>query len=69
MKTKETFSNNVKKYRQKNNLTQEELSEISGVAYKYIQKIEGKTTPNVGIDLVEKLAKALKTTSSKLLES
>lgn len=67
MEIKQTLSKNIKSYRLKCNLTQEELSERTGIAYKYIQKIEGKSTPNVGIELVETLAKALKTTPSKLL--
>ena len=69
MNVKDNLRNNVKKYRLKLNLTQEELSELSGVAYKYIQKIEGQATPNVGIALLEKIAKALKITPSKLIDS
>jgi len=64
-----SLANNVKKFRNRRNLTQEKLAEITGIAYKYIQKIEGKSTPNVGIELLEKLAKALKTTPSKLIET
>ncbi len=69
MVIKNSLSNNIKKFRKKQNLTQEELSELTGIAYKYIQKIEGKNTPNVGIELLEKLSKALKTTPAKLIES
>ncbi len=68
MNTPEILRNNVKKLREKLNLTQEQLSEQSGIAYKYIQKIEGRNTPNVGLSLLEKLAKALKTTPSKLID-
>ena len=69
MNAKNNLRINIKKYRTKLNITQEQLSELSGVAYKYIQKIEGKTTPNVGIGLLEKIAKVLNTTPSKLLDS
>jgi len=69
MNIKGSLSKNIKKFRKRRNLTQEELSELTGIAYKYIQKIEGKSTPNVGIELLEKLAKVLKTTPSKLVDS
>ena len=68
MNVKSNLRNNIKLLRKKHNLTQDELAELAGIAYKYIQKIEGKTTPNVGIALLEKLAKALKTTPANLLK-
>ena len=52
----------------KGRYTQERLSEVTGLDYKYIQKIEGKNPPAVRIDTIEKLAKALKVTPSKLLD-
>jgi len=42
--------------RSKQKLTQEELAHRSGISLKYIQKIEGKTPPNVGLETTEKLA-------------
>lgn len=69
MDIKKALGANVRTYRNKLNLTQEQLAETSGVAYKYIQKIEGKSTPNVGITLLEKLAKALKISPSQLINS
>ncbi len=59
---------NIKKFRQERRLTQEGLAEKTGLDYKYIQKIEGKTPPAVRIDTIEKLAKTLKVSCSKLLE-
>jgi transcriptional regulator with XRE-family HTH domain len=47
--------------------TQEKLAEITGIDYKYLQRIEGKNPPNVRIETVAKFAKALKTTSSNLV--
>ena len=64
---KHIVSKNVKMIRTKQNLTQEQLSEISGIGYKYLQMIEGKNPPNASLKTIEKLAKALKTTPERLL--
>lgn len=57
----------VKALRQKAGLTQEKLAALTGIDYKYVQKIEGKNPPAVRIDTIEKLARALKTKPSSLL--
>lgn len=57
----------VKKLRESAGLTQEKLAVTAGIDYKYLQKIEGKNPPALRIDTIEKLAKALKITPSKLL--
>ena len=49
-------------------LRQEELSEKAEIDYKYIQKIEGKNPPNIKIETIEKLAQALNTKPSKLID-
>ena len=49
-------------------MTQEELASKTGLDYKYVQKIEGKNPPAIRIDTIAKIAKALKTTPSKLLQ-
>lgn len=58
----------IKQLRKGLGLTQEKLSEASGIDYKYIQRIEGKTPPNIKLETIERLAKILKTTPSKLLD-
>ncbi len=58
---------NIKKCRAIHKLTQQRLAELADIEYKYIQRIEGKNPPAVRIDTIGKLAKALKTTASKLL--
>lgn len=58
----------IKTLRKKVGLTQDKLSEASGIDYKYIQRIEGKNPPNIKLETIEKLAKTLKTTPSKLLD-
>jgi transcriptional regulator with XRE-family HTH domain len=58
----------VKELRQKTGLTQEKLAALTGIDYKYIQKIEGKNPPAVRIDTIDKLAKAFKISCSNLLD-
>ena len=58
---------NVRHFRTKNKLTQEQLSGISGIGYKYLQLIESKNPPNLSLKVIERLAKALKVPPSKLL--
>ena len=50
------------------NLTQDGLAELTGIDYKYIQKIEGKKPPAVRIDTLVKIAKFLKIDLSKLMD-
>ena len=58
----------IKKLRVKAGLTQEKLAIAVGIDYKYLQKIEGKNPPAIRIDTIDKIAKALKTTPSGLLD-
>ena len=45
--TKDIFRQNLKFYRNKFNLTQEKLSELSGISSDYLSEIErGKRTPS-----------------------
>jgi len=57
----------VRELRLKAKMTQEKLAALTSIDYKYIQRIEGKNPPAVRIDTIEKLAKALKITCSKLI--
>lgn len=56
----------IKQLRKRYGYTQNKLSEIANIDYKYIQKIEGKNPPAVKIDTLEKLAKAFHMPLSKL---
>ena len=58
----------IKKLRGKRKITQEQLAEMTKTSYKYIQRIEGKTPPDIRLTTVEKIAKALNTTPSGLLK-
>lgn len=58
----------IKELRNKCGYTQEKLSEVANIDYKYIQRIEGKNPPALKIDTIEKLAKALKVKAFRLLK-
>lgn len=58
----------IRELRNKRGLTQEKLSETSGVDYKYVQKIEGKNPPALKIDTIGKIAAALKVKPVELLK-
>ncbi len=58
----------VKELRNKCGYTQDRLSEVTGIDYKYIQRIESKKPPALKIDTIERLAKALKVTPADLLK-
>ena len=65
--TKDIFRYNVKYYRQINKLTQEELSEITGISSDYLSEIErGKKTPS--FKRIELLANGLKIEAYKLFK-
>lgn len=52
------FANNVKKYRIKNNISQEKLAELSGLHRTYISALECERR-NISIDNIQKIADAL----------
>lgn len=58
----------LRELRKKNGLTQEKLSELSGIDYKHIQLLESKKAPAAKIDTIEKLAKAFRMSPSELLK-
>jgi transcriptional regulator with XRE-family HTH domain len=62
------FGANIRKLREKHNLTQEQLAQLAEVDYKYIQRLEGKTPSSPSLNIIEKLAKAFGLTISKLLK-
>ena len=57
----------IRELRIKCGYTQEKLSEVANIDYKYIQKIEGKNPPALKIDTIDRLAKALKVKPAELL--
>ena len=65
MNIKKVFGNNVKFYRKKLNLSQEELAYKSGLHRTYISAIECYKR-SISLDNIQKIAKALKTEPYKL---
>ena len=61
------FAKKLREERRKAKLTQERLAEMIEVSARYYQMLESKNPPAVKIDTIEKLAKALRITPSKLL--
>ena len=49
----------VRRLRRKQHITQQQLAEQAELDYKHIQLVEGKRSPYVRLDTLEKLAKGL----------
>ena len=62
------FGVKIRTLRTRKGWTQEELAGRAEIAYKHVQRLEGKTPSPVKIDTIEKLAKAFGISPSKLLE-
>lgn len=62
------LSKRIKELRVKCRYTQEKLSEVADIDYKYIQRIEGKNPPALKTDTIDRLAKALKVKPAELLK-
>ena len=58
----------IRALRKKLGMTQEKLSEVARIDYKYLQRLEGKKPPALKVDTIEKLAKALKVKAGELLK-
>jgi len=58
----------IRSLRKKRGYTQEKLSELAGIDYKYLQRIEGKKPPALKVDTIERLAKALQVRPADLLK-
>ncbi|MDD5005057.1 MAG: helix-turn-helix transcriptional regulator [Candidatus Omnitrophica bacterium] len=58
----------IKELRRKRGITQEQLAELIGTSYKYLQRIESKNPPDVRLTTIVRLAKALKVKPAELLK-
>lgn len=54
-----TFAKALKNLRTGRNLTQEELANLAGIDYKYLQKLEGNNPSSPTLATMEKLSKGL----------
>lgn len=61
------FGKKLRQLRKKKSWTQEQLAEYADIAYKHVQRLEGKHPSPVKIDTIEKLAKAFRISIPKLL--
>ena len=66
-KAKDIFAANVKEYRKKLGISQEDLADLSKLHRTYISSVE-RSKRNVSIEAMEKIANALGIKLSKLLE-
>lgn len=66
-KLRKKFAKNLKQIRLDKGMTQEMLAEKLDISLRYVQQLEGRNTPNVKLDTLEKLSKALKTKVTDLL--
>lgn len=62
------FSHGLKKLRQQKGLTQEEVAKRVGVTKPYIAMLESGARKNPSLDVLKRLAKALKVEISDLLK-
>ena len=68
MNLRDIFSKNVRKYRVKQNLSQEELAEKAGLHRTYIGSVE-RGERNITINVMEKICNALEIPITDLLRS
>ncbi len=55
-KTLQILSERLKELRERHDLSQESLAQMSGIAYKYFQEIEGCRRGNLELHTIEKIA-------------
>lgn len=63
-----TIGKNIKKYRDKLSITQDDLVRKSGVKYTTLTKIEGNFVKKPSVQTVAKIAKALGVSIEKLIK-
>lgn len=70
MKSKElpTIAKNIKKYRQKQGISQDKLSKLADIAYNVVIKIESGATPNPTIETMAKIARGLDVSIDDLMK-
>ncbi len=66
MSSQEEIGRKIKKARQKVEMTQADVAEKAGIHVNYFARIE-RGEENPSIDIIEKIAKALKVKSSEIL--
>lgn len=62
------LSRRIKEFRKKRGMTQEQLAELIDTSYKYLQRLESKSPPDIRLSTIIRLAKALKAKPAELLK-
>ncbi len=62
------IGDNIKKYRSKNELTQEGLARKADISYTTLTKIETNVIKQPSVQIMAKIAKALNTSIEKLIK-
>jgi transcriptional regulator with XRE-family HTH domain len=62
------FAKRVRELRERRRLTQQQLAELADIEYKHVQALESSRPPSPRLETIEKLARALRMTCSKLLD-
>ena len=62
------FAKRLKALRKKRHLTQERMAERINIDLRYYQRLESSKPNAIKIDTIDRIAKALKLTPSKLLD-
>ena len=65
----QNFAKTLKRLRTEKNLTQEDLAQLSGLDYKYVQKLEGQKPSSPTLSTLEKLANGLNIPLVELIQS
>ena len=65
---RQKFAKNLKFFREKAGLTQVQLAEELGINPRYVQQLEGKNVPNVRLNTIEQIARALGIKAFELLK-
>lgn len=63
------FAKTLKQLRTDKHLTQEELAQLSGIDYKYLQKLESQNPSSPTLSTLEKLANGLNISLVELIQS
>lgn len=62
------FSKILREFRTEKRLTQEELAELSGLDYKYLQKLESNNPSSPTLATLEKIANGLNVSITAIIE-
>lgn len=62
------IGDNIKKYRKKKGLSQDNLARLANIPYTTLTKIESNVVVKLSVQNVAKIAKALKVSIEKMLE-